>query len=439
MDGLKELHLAVRSCIRCGEMVPKENKRTGVVTYTPRVKLREGAVSLVESSENPVPGNGKPGATYMWIGESPGEDEDKGGEPFIGRSGKYLKRRLIPRISGIDINDCWFTNLVKCHPENNRDPYASEIKACSSWLDAEIQLVQPKVILAVGKFASQYIADVSLRDGHGQVFSWNGIPVIPLYHPAGVNRAITRKKLEEDYRVIRERVASATNGGSLVEPSRQNYSLIDTGPKLAALITLLEERDTFALDIETNESEYARTRGTKGKGVPDPITNELAGIAISIEDEVEGSIQYSSFYIPLSYHPDSDTGPDAYGRIDEDLGWEDTRMLVCRSLRRVIRSSRIVMHNAKFEMESLDKYELYFKDVWCTLLGAYAIGEETMGLKGIVRRRFDVTMNELSEMIDLKREVIADAPLAKVFPYACADAEFCFRLMRLEEKELQSY
>ena len=432
MDGLDQLALGIRSCIKCGEMVIKENKRTGERTFVPLVKIPEGKTSLLDSSENPVPGKGNPHATYMVIGEAPGENEDEHGAPFIGSSGKYLKNRLLPTLAGIRVSDCWFTNLVKCHPQHNRNPLANEIKACAPWLETEIQLVQPKVILAVGAFASKYFTDMSLKDGHGQVFMWNNIPVIPLYHPAAVNRSVTRKGLEADYRTILSVLHDSVGEGGLIRPDENDFTLIDNGMSLLALLTILEGESIFALDIETNESEYSRTRGK-----PDPITNELAGIAITIEKQDEnGVLQYPSYYIVLTSHPDSELTPNLFGDSDGDSDWDETRMYVCSLLKPIVRKSTIIMHNAKFEMQSLDKYELYFRNTYDTILGAYEINQDTMGLKDIIRRVFGVTMHELDSIVDLKRNTVGDAPLGKMFPYACADSSYTFRLMRHEEREM---
>ena len=187
--AMQELRLSILSCNTCGEFDEKIVKKTGAVKRTPVVKIRDTATRLTDSSTRPVPGSGSEHAKYLFIGEAPGENEDEEGEPFIGRSGKYLKRKLIPRLAKIKLADCRFTNIVKCHPENNRDPYVSEIKACNPWLQAEIDLVQPEVIFTVGRIATKTLLGFSkLATCHGQVYEWHGYPVMPLYHPAGVNR-----------------------------------------------------------------------------------------------------------------------------------------------------------------------------------------------------------------------------------------------------------
>ena len=403
---IESLRLSILACQTCGEYTEKTVKKTGEVKRTPVVKIPKGKVPLTESSSNPVPGSGPEDAEFLWIGEAPGEDEDSEGEPFIGRSGRYLKQRLITQLAGIRLKQCRFTNIVKCHPLDNRDPVASEIKACYPWLETEIRLINPKVIFTVGRIATRVITGEVLKTTHGQVLERDGRLVIPLYHPAAVDRSVPRKVLERDYKLIREKIKAAAPTGELSRPEGEKYHLVDTAQDFANLFNRMNEYSSFAFDIETDEEEWVRKRK---KDVVDPLTNVVVGLSISLE-EGEG------YYIPLR----------------TDRRRKDFLGLLKQHFRRC----EVIMHNAKFEMKSLEKYGIRFKKVFCTLLAAYALGEETLGLKDIVRRNFGVTMTELDELADIVKNPVSSIPLAKLYPYGCADSDFTLRYANIARRQL---
>jgi len=431
---LQQLRLSILSCSTCGDTSEKVVKKTGEVKITPLVKIPAKATSVVDSSEAPVPGSGSLTPRYLFIGEAPGENEDIEGEPFIGVSGKYLKRKLITQLAGIKLRDCRFTNIIKCHPLDNRDPYASEIKACWPWLQSEIALIKPEVIFTVGRIATKQILGKSLAESHGQVFEWNGYPVMPLYHPAGVNRAVNRKKLEVDYKNIRKKLAENLTDGKLNRPANAKTILVDSPARLTTLLEHLSKVDQFALDIETDEEEWTRNKGKKKSegGVPDPITNVLVGIAVAIEGSEEGE-SATAYYIPTSKHPDHKPNLEPFGIPNLQL----YRGFICAVLQPHVERCRVYMHNAKFEMESLEKYGMEFKRPFCTMVAAYLSGEETLGLKDIIRRNYSVTMNELTEFINMQKQVVSEAPLSSVFPYGCADAEFTLKYGLRERKAIE--
>jgi uracil-DNA glycosylase len=157
-------------------------------------------------------GVGSRDADWMIVGEAPGAEEDRRGEPFVGRAGKLLDEML--RAAGQSRASVYIANILKCRPPNNRDPAADEAKACRAYLDRQIALLQPKLILAVGRIAAQQLlhADVPLGRLRGKVHSLNGseIPVVVTYHPAYLLRTPSQKrKAWEDLclarRVCRER------------------------------------------------------------------------------------------------------------------------------------------------------------------------------------------------------------------------------------------
>ena len=132
----------------------------------------------------------------MIIGEAPGQEEDRLGEPFVGRAGKLLDEML--RSLGLDRSSVFIANILKCRPPNNRDPSAEEAAACRRYLDRQIELVAPKMILAVGRIAAQHLlnsdAPVGRMRGQKHYLNDGQIPVVVTYHPAYLLRSPTQKR-----------------------------------------------------------------------------------------------------------------------------------------------------------------------------------------------------------------------------------------------------
>ena len=144
-----------------------------------RCRLAQGRTQVVY-------GVGDPNADLMFIGEGPGYHEDKQGEPFVGAAGQLLNRMLaeveIPRSA------VYIANCVKCRPPGNRDPLEDELVACRPWLDEQLALIDPAVIVTLGNWATRYILgkQVSISRVRGQRFPWGGRTVIPTFHPAAI-------------------------------------------------------------------------------------------------------------------------------------------------------------------------------------------------------------------------------------------------------------
>ena len=140
--------------------------------------------SLCESITNYVPGEGGENANIFFIGEGPGEAEEKQGRPFVGRSGKFL-REMIDQV-GINPEDYFIGNVVKCRPPNNRDPKPEEIEACSGWLKQQLETIDPKVIVTLGRHSmGRFLEGVTISKCHGKIFRRkDGMYIMPLYHPA---------------------------------------------------------------------------------------------------------------------------------------------------------------------------------------------------------------------------------------------------------------
>jgi uracil-DNA glycosylase len=144
--------------------------------------------SLYATATHPVPGEGNPQADLMCVGEAPGATEDETGRPFIGAAGQLLTKILeaiqLPR------EQVYICNVLKHRPPGNRNPLPEEVTACSPYLIRQIELVRPKVIIALGTFAAQTLLNTQLSLGklRGQIHSFYGVPLIVTYHPAALLR-----------------------------------------------------------------------------------------------------------------------------------------------------------------------------------------------------------------------------------------------------------
>ncbi len=148
---------------------------------------------LAQSRTNTVFGVGHPNADWMIIGEAPGAEEDRRGEPFVGRAGKMLDEML--RAIGQSRDTVFICNILKCRPPNNRDPKPDEAASCRQYLQRQIELVQPKIILAVGKIAAQNLlaCDETVGRMRGRRHELDGIPLVVTYHPAYLLRSPSQK------------------------------------------------------------------------------------------------------------------------------------------------------------------------------------------------------------------------------------------------------
>lgn len=137
---------------------------------------------------------GNPSAKLMIIGEAPGFYEDQQGEPFVGKAGVLLNKML--RSIGLSGEEVYIANVLKCRPPNNRDPQSEEISECCNYLSQQIALVAPKLILAVGRFAGQFLLSqtLSLAKMRNKIHSYQGLAVLVSYHPAYLLRNPADKK-----------------------------------------------------------------------------------------------------------------------------------------------------------------------------------------------------------------------------------------------------
>ncbi len=162
---------------------------------------------LCEGRQKTVFGSGDPSADLMFIGEGPGAEEDRQGLPFVGRAGELLTR-IIEAI-GMTRDQVYIANIVKCRPPGNRDPQPDEVAACRSYLERQIALVRPRVLVALGRIAAQTLLGNDLPIGRmrGQWFEVMGVPLMVTYHPAALLRNPALKRPTwEDMQQVRDRL-----------------------------------------------------------------------------------------------------------------------------------------------------------------------------------------------------------------------------------------
>jgi len=162
---------------------------------------------LVKTRHNLVFGDGNPNAQIVFVGEAPGADEDEQGLPFVGRAGQLLTK--IIEAMGIKRRDVYICNILKCRPPGNRNPLPEEISLCEPFLKKQLQAISPKVICALGTFAAHTLlkTDVPITLLRGRFHSYEGIKLMPTYHPAYLLRSPSAKKpVWEDVQMIMKEI-----------------------------------------------------------------------------------------------------------------------------------------------------------------------------------------------------------------------------------------
>lgn len=181
--------------------------------------LRDGATQLVF-------GEGDPDSEIYFLGEAPGFNEDRLGRPFVGQAGKLLDQ-LVEGI-GLKREQVYISNVVRFRPPGNRDPLPEEIEAFRPYVDREIKIVAPKIVVTLGRFSmGKFFPNAKISQIHGKqrVVNWNGksISVIPMYHPAAALRSIDiMRQIREDFRVIPEMLKKIKNKEEKGEGEKNN-------------------------------------------------------------------------------------------------------------------------------------------------------------------------------------------------------------------------
>ena len=158
--------------------------------------------SLSEGRTRAVPGEGPEQADLMFIGEGPGYHEDQQGRPFVGPAGQFLEQLLAS--IGMSRDQVFIANMIKCRPPNNRDPLPGEVAACSKYLDRQIQLVAPKVIVTLGRHSLvKFLPGATISKAHGKAVRKDGFILYPIYHPAAaLHQQSLRSVIEEEFKTI---------------------------------------------------------------------------------------------------------------------------------------------------------------------------------------------------------------------------------------------
>lgn len=165
---------------------------------------------LHHSRKNAVPGEGPANADIMFIGEGPGFHENEQGRPFVGAAGRFLEE-LLANI-GMTREQVYITNVVKCRPPGNRDPRPQEVDTCTTtYLDRQIQAINPKVIVTLGRFSmGKYLPNAKISDVHGQAMWVKGRLVVPMYHPAAaLHQGSLKPVVERDFAKLPDLITKA--------------------------------------------------------------------------------------------------------------------------------------------------------------------------------------------------------------------------------------
>jgi len=156
-----------------------------------------------------VPGEGLPDADIMFVGEAPGFHEDQQGRPFVGAAGNFLDELL--EMIGLGRQDVYIANVIKCRPPGNRDPLPEEIEACKPFLDRQIELIKPELVVTLGRFSmARAFPKARISRIHGQPRKIGGVIYYPMYHPAAaLHQPSLRRTVEEDMLQIPELIRQA--------------------------------------------------------------------------------------------------------------------------------------------------------------------------------------------------------------------------------------
>ncbi len=165
---------------------------------------------LARTRTNAVPGDGPDRAPIMFIGEGPGLNEDQQGKPFVGAAGKFLTELI--EMAGLKRSEVFITNVVKCRPPGNRDPLPDEIMACSSYLQRQIDVIDPTVIVTLGRFSmAGWFPGERITRIHGQPKKFGARTVVPMFHPAAaLHQGNLKPVIQEDFARLRSILDKAT-------------------------------------------------------------------------------------------------------------------------------------------------------------------------------------------------------------------------------------
>ncbi len=224
MTGRVEVEIVDEPCWRgIGDSTPYVPGLPETVAHASSIPALFQAMScctrceLAPGRTQVVAGVGDPRARVLFVGEAPGVQEDRRGEPFVGQAGRLFDQLLAE--NGLSRTDVFITNVVACRPPGNRTPRPAEVRAHAPWLEEQLRLVNPTVLVTLGRIALNYFlpkAKITLVRGQPQSVEWNGriLPLLPLLHPAAVLRRRTEMLpgMREDFGKLPALLASASPG-----------------------------------------------------------------------------------------------------------------------------------------------------------------------------------------------------------------------------------
>ncbi|MGI8586383.1 MAG: uracil-DNA glycosylase family protein [Chloroflexia bacterium] len=235
---------------------------------------------LCRTRLNGVPGDGNQAAEVMFIGEGPGFNEDREGKPFVGPAGTFLDELL--GLAGLLRPDVYITNVVKCRPPQNRDPLPDEIDACAPYLERQIAVIDPLLIVTLGRFSmARFFPNDRISSVHGEARQMDGRVVMTMWHPAyGLRNDDGKQSLREDFRKI----------PSVIEQARELRAARPAPPsRRPADLSALVERE---LSVVSGQWSVVSSQGS-GVGIPVPVAAEGAAVPVTeapvaydTEDEV---------------------------------------------------------------------------------------------------------------------------------------------------------
>lgn len=193
--------------------------------------------TLHESRKKSVPGDGPATAEIMFIGEGPGFHENEQGHPFVGASGKFLDQLLAQ--AGVTREEVFIANVVKCRPPGNRDPLPEELAACNGYLEAQIEAINPSIIVTLGRFSmNKFFPGAKISAVHGQMKRIGERFVIPMFHPAAaLHQAALKPSILGDFAKLPDQLNEARKslGRSVVDRKRKSEKIADDRPKQLSL------------------------------------------------------------------------------------------------------------------------------------------------------------------------------------------------------------
>lgn len=171
-----------------------------------------------------VPGEGPENSKILFIGEGPGFHENQQGRPFVGQAGKFLDELL--SVSGLKRETVFITNIVKCRPPGNRDPQPQELEACAKYLDRQIEIINPEIIVTLGRFSmAKFFGQVKISQIHGNMKKIAGKYVVAMYHPAAaLHQPALKNTLLDDFAKLKNYMLQVNKENKLRENNSQKYN-----------------------------------------------------------------------------------------------------------------------------------------------------------------------------------------------------------------------